>query len=290
MRALVEHKDNRGWVVRYKCNERGCKRTRTWGGQPKRGIDANADTLDVDPIRLVCEGAGMVVAPENYNKALRWMQKHNPISLLCLEGLNKCPKCGMPMSRYREIRHASEGKRAGQVRTRYVCHPCHNEHVRQKRGVGERGEIQLAQRHLTKEERARRNRRRTEERRRKKQLESKGWRKAYLHKYGLTQEAYIELLEKQDYKCPFCGKRHRYKEWAELPPAKGISNHSGRKHVHNYLLVVDHDHDTGEVRGLLCSECNVIEGHISWALKKGLSLQAFVDYAQQHGEVNRNAA
>ena len=97
MRAVVERRDDRGWVVRYARNERGCKRTCTWAAS-QEGDAQEQDTLDIDPIRLVCEGAGMVVAPENYNKALRWMEKNNPIGLLCLEGLKKCLKCGRPMT------------------------------------------------------------------------------------------------------------------------------------------------------------------------------------------------
>lgn len=54
--------------------------------------------------------------------------------------------------------------------------------------------------------------------------------------YGLDWEAYIELMDKQQGKCFLCG-----------------SNGSGKDN----RLVVDHDHDTGEVRGLLCWNCNV---------------------------------
>ncbi len=52
--------------------------------------------------------------------------------------------------------------------------------------------------------------------------------------YGLTSEEYEALLDYQDGKCYICGK-----ECA-----------SGRK------LSVDHDHDSGAIRGLLCITCN----------------------------------
>jgi len=58
-------------------------------------------------------------------------------------------------------------------------------------------------------------------------------RKANLkYKYNLTIQEWDKLFEKQDGKCAIC----RY-------PMK--------------RPVVDHDHDTNRVRGLLCNSCNV---------------------------------
>ena len=59
--------------------------------------------------------------------------------------------------------------------------------------------------------------------------------------YGLTIADYQRLLQKQKGKCAIC-KRPEHK----------ISNKSGKKQP----LVVDHNHKTGEVRGLLCCRCN----------------------------------
>ena len=53
-------------------------------------------------------------------------------------------------------------------------------------------------------------------------------------RYGLTPNDYQVLLDSQDSQCAICG-----------------STHSSDK-----KLVVDHDHVTGEVRGLLCHKCN----------------------------------
>jgi hypothetical protein len=55
-------------------------------------------------------------------------------------------------------------------------------------------------------------------------------------KYGIDIEQYEKLLEQQNGKCAICGRDEqstRYKK-----------------------LAVDHCHDTGEIRGLLCSHCN----------------------------------
>jgi hypothetical protein len=57
------------------------------------------------------------------------------------------------------------------------------------------------------------------------------------HKYGIEPEYYYEMLASQNNKCAICS----------------IS-------VEEYKLdskfCVDHDHSTGEVRGLLCRQCN----------------------------------
>lgn len=53
--------------------------------------------------------------------------------------------------------------------------------------------------------------------------------------YGLTRVEYEQMLEQQDGKCAICG--------AECS--------TGRR------LAVDHDHITGQIRGLLCSNCNL---------------------------------
>jgi len=61
--------------------------------------------------------------------------------------------------------------------------------------------------------------------------------KAHLkRKYGLEWEEYVAMLDRQKGKCFLCG-----------------SDGSGK----DGKFVVDHDHDTGEVRGLLCWNCNV---------------------------------
>ena len=59
-------------------------------------------------------------------------------------------------------------------------------------------------------------------------------------KYNLTEEDYQELLIKQNHKCAICGI-----DQEELP---------------NKKLYVDHDHETGQVRELLCHNCNVSLG------------------------------
>jgi len=57
--------------------------------------------------------------------------------------------------------------------------------------------------------------------------------------YNISLEEYESILVAQDYKCKCCGIDSKYL----------------KKH-----LSVDHDHKTGKVRGLLCSNCNLILG------------------------------
>lgn len=52
-------------------------------------------------------------------------------------------------------------------------------------------------------------------------------------KYGISMNDYDELLRAQDFKCAIC---------EETPIRRS--------------LCVDHDHDTGAIRGLLCDSCN----------------------------------
>jgi len=55
-------------------------------------------------------------------------------------------------------------------------------------------------------------------------------------KYDLSPERYEEILLSQGRVCAICEKQ----------PSQNRGD----------SIVVDHDHDTGEVRGLLCSNCN----------------------------------
>lgn len=54
----------------------------------------------------------------------------------------------------------------------------------------------------------------------------------YIWKYGLTLEEYNSLLDSQDGVCAVCGGPNKR------------------------AMVIDHDHETGEIRGLLCDSCN----------------------------------
>jgi hypothetical protein len=64
---------------------------------------------------------------------------------------------------------------------------------------------------------------------------------AYLQRnYGIDLDKYNEMLHNQDHKCGIC-------------KSPGFIMN---KDTHKMLLVVDHDHNTGKVRKLLCHNCN----------------------------------
>ena len=73
-------------------------------------------------------------------------------------------------------------------------------------------------------------------------------------KYDINQSDYEEIKEFQEGRCCIC-------------------------HQESDKLVVDHDHGSGAVRGLLCHSCNVMLGHAKDNVK---TLSAAIDYLNNH--------
>jgi len=74
-------------------------------------------------------------------------------------------------------------------------------------------------------------------------------RRKHLRKYNLTIEGYNKISKNQNGLCAICGKEEKV-------------NRRG-----STCLSIDHDHKTGEVRGLLCSRCNVALGLMNEDIK-----------------------
>lgn len=82
----------------------------------------------------------------------------------------------------------------------------------------------------------------THHRERKADLREQSWERRLISTYGITAEEYWAIYKFQGGVCYICRR------------AKG----TGRKR-----LSVDHDHETGYIRGLLCGPCNLdVLGHL----------------------------
>ena len=71
--------------------------------------------------------------------------------------------------------------------------------------------------------------------------------------YGIDHDQFDQMLVRCDGKCEVCGR----------PPKKKA-------------LCVDHCHDTGKVRGLLCSNCNTALGLLGDDLQRILKLSQYL--------------
>lgn len=64
-------------------------------------------------------------------------------------------------------------------------------------------------------------------------------------RYGISVAEYHALIADHNFACGICK--------VEISDAVG---YKGKR-----LSVVDHNHETGDVRGILCSRCNLVLGH-----------------------------
>ncbi len=81
--------------------------------------------------------------------------------------------------------------------------------------------------------------------------------------YGLTLADFDRMLTEQGGLCAICRQ----------PPTEAV-NQTGQRGLH-----VDHDHATGAVRGLLCTNCN---GSLGKMKDSPELLRAAADYLEQH--------
>lgn len=68
--------------------------------------------------------------------------------------------------------------------------------------------------------------------------------------YGITEEQYAAMFAAQNGYCKICPE----KLTSRLDDSRPLDKGTGR--VPNAVGRVDHDHATGKIRGLLCSNCN----------------------------------
>ncbi len=79
--------------------------------------------------------------------------------------------------------------------------------------------------------------------------------------FGLTEIQFQSMMNDQKGCCEICGK-----DFSEL----------------SHRAPIDHNHNNGSIRGLLCTRCNTLLGHIE--LNEGL-LQNIINYLNKYSEV-----
>lgn len=88
-----------------------------------------------------------------------------------------------------------------------------------------------------------------------------------LHTYGITEDEFNQMYASQRGLCRICQQ-----------PETVLGSGGKVK-----MLSVDHDHTTGQVRGLLCNNCNRAIGLLK---DSPALLQAAIDYLSYSSEVN----
>ncbi len=91
------------------------------------------------------------------------------------------------------------------------------------------------------------------------------------YRYNISLVDYNNLLQAQNFVCALCYQKDLARNQTELAPLK-----------------VDHDHNTGKVRGLLCDNCNVGLGRFK---DNSNTLQNAINYLKgehNHGRADRH--
>jgi ribosomal protein S14 len=90
----------------------------------------------------------------------------------------------------------------------------------------------------------------------KEQYNAETYRNQHLKRnYGITLNEYNQMLLEQEHRCKICG-----------------TTEPGGKYG---KFMVDHSHNTGEVRGLLCKSCNIALGEVGDNIS---TLQKMIEY------------
>ena len=73
-----------------------------------------------------------------------------------------------------------------------------------------------------------------------------------MRNYGLTEAGFIELMQRFNWRCGICGSEDH--------------------------LVIDHCHETGQIRGVLCNTCNRAIGQLGDTINR---LKAAIKYLEE---------
>ena len=87
--------------------------------------------------------------------------------------------------------------------------------------------------------------------------------------FDITYDDYVQMLAKQNGVCAICSEKEAYK------------SNSGEGKLRD--LSVDHNHQTGQIRGLLCAKCNAAIGMVKEEIPR---LHAMIRYLESWNEVD----
>ena len=82
----------------------------------------------------------------------------------------------------------------------------------------------------------------------------------FLRKYKITKAEASRILAAQNHRCDCCGRLISFDE------PKGARNRA----------VMDHSHETGNLRGILCHPCNIAIGNMDESPRKCLLLHGYL--------------
>lgn len=83
---------------------------------------------------------------------------------------------------------------------------------------------------------------------------------AFRKLYGISLDSYKSILESQGGVCAICGGTNK----------------------NGHALSVDHDHETGKVRGLLCRGCNYALGYIGDSVETAKNIIQYLEFSRSH--------
>lgn len=141
-------------------------------------------------------------------------------------GLRRCIRC-------REIKSLGgfPSNRSNMGSRGTACLPCHNEAGRQRYHERKGSDLEAFRRSQSEANKRFRERQKVE---RPEDYRRTNRRHSLKRLYGMTESDFDRMLADQDGRCAICMTVNPQRRWH-----------------------VDHDHDTGEVRGILCNLCNV---------------------------------
>jgi len=163
-----------------------------------------------------------------------------------MNDVKKCTKCGLIklVSEFNKDRHGKNGIHAQCI----VCCKKYRKENRAELLKRQKEYYQKNKKRILKRSKEYRDTRETKTYKRKRALK---------HYYGITLEQYDVMFERQAGVCAICG---------------GINENGCR-------LCVDHDHNTGEIRDLLCHRCNLLIGNVK---ENVAMLQSAISYINKY--------